>query len=58
MDEWLDQLWDTRYWEIALKSDHSIDAYRELKSSIVEATESARIDELPQQEQDWMRATR
>jgi hypothetical protein len=57
MEEWLDQLWDERYWSIALKSDKAMETYHEMKESIQQATDSVKIDELPQADREWLRRT-
>ena len=59
MEEWIDQTWDARYWDIALKSEGpTISAYNEIKSQVDTAAHAVPIDELTPEDRAWMRSTR
>lgn len=50
-----DSLWDQRQWELAQKATNPVEAYQEFVKA--KADPPTKIDELPKEQQDWLRAT-
>ena len=49
-------LWDRRSWELSLKSDNPVKTYEEARNRQKDLESSVDIDELPQEQRDWLRA--
>lgn len=57
MDQLIEDRWDDRHWDVAMKSDKPLTTYSELKDSIKLSKNEIPLDERPKAEQDWYRST-
>lgn len=57
MDLIIEDKWDSRHWEIAMKSGKPVETYQEMRAELASRVDSVEISELPKEEQDWLRST-
>lgn len=57
LDKWIEMKWDARRWELALKADKPVEVYQAMVAEAKSAEETPKVDDLSQQEQDWLRNT-
>ena len=55
LDVWIETKWDARRWELALLSDKPVEVYQQMLADHRAEETSVKIDDLSQQEQDWLR---
>lgn len=53
----MDRTWDDRYWLLALKSDKPAEVYSEIVSQMKTDKDAPKLEELPAEQQAWLRAT-
>lgn len=49
------KIWDERRWMLAQKADNPVEAYNSMVEQDRILNNSTPIDELPQEQQDWLR---
>lgn len=57
LEQYSEDFWDQRNWELSLLADKPVEAYNaglQERKSLANATP---VDELPEHEQNWLRAT-
>lgn len=57
MDQLIDEKWDQRHWEVALRSDKPVETYTAIKSDIKSQKDSVSVDDLSKEQRDWLRST-
>lgn len=57
MDQLIEEKWDQRHWDVALRSEKPVETYTTIKSDIKSKKESVPVDELSKEERDWLRST-
>lgn len=57
LDVWIENKWDNRRWELALKSDKPIENYQEMVRTARDEKNSVSIDDLSEEEKNWLRNT-
>jgi hypothetical protein len=55
MDTIIEDKWDERHWNLALKTTKPAETYQEIKDSI-SSGDSTEISDLSKEEQDWLRS--
>ena len=53
----IEDLWDERHFQLAMKSDKPMEAYSEIRSNVRSLKDTPTIDELPPEEQAWFRSS-
>lgn len=57
IDVIVDEKWDQRHWDVALKSDKPVDVYSDIKANLRAEKEATNVDDLPPEQRDWYRST-
>lgn len=57
MEELIDELWDSRNWQLALATTNPVENYNKAKEESRQAEKGTPIDELTKTEKDWLRST-
>lgn len=55
LDIWIEKKWDQRRWDIALRTDKPVETYQEMVRQAREDKDSVAIDDLSEQERNWLR---
>lgn len=55
LDRWIEMKWDTRRWDLAMKTDKPVETYQTMIAELKSAESGPKINELSQAEQDWLR---
>ena len=50
-----EQTWDERYWQLSLKADNPVESYQEITSKIQADKDAPKLEELPAEQQQWLR---
>lgn len=53
----IDQLWDDRYWGLALTSDNPQKTYADIREKVAATKRGTKLEELPAEQQAWYRST-
>lgn len=56
MEQYIDDFWDERNWQLALKMDNPVEAYQKSVAERRSIAQAAQVDELPPEQQSWLRA--
>jgi len=55
LEQYVEDLWDQRYWELALTAKEPMESYKEMKDTAKSLRESPALEELPSEQQAWLR---
>jgi hypothetical protein len=56
MEQYIDDKWDQRNWELALATDKPVENYHKSVEERNQAMNAVNIDELTKEQQDWLRS--
>jgi len=56
MEQYIEDKWDQRHWELALITPKPVENYLKSVEDRKLAKDSVSIDDLPQDQQDWLRS--
>lgn len=57
LEEFTAQFWDDRNWELSLLADKPVESYIKYREEQKSLANADKIDELPDHEKSWLRAT-
>lgn len=57
LEEDIRQLWDDRNWVLAQKTDNPVKTYNDIIDSVKTQENADKIEELPPEQQEWLRKT-
>lgn len=58
MKQIIKEQWDDRSWDLALKTNDPVDTYDEQVKRQQSIEDADKVEDLPQAQQDWLRATK